>query len=250
MKTEKSLSTKIKDYVKTNLFVEPYRLSESRVPQTGHVIYSVHFKSNKKNSYLTIASNRNESEELDLMVSYLSADIQIDFEKIYNTGLYKKYKSWSHLIKNQELDLVDYLSLIQVYDISLDNDKNFNPEVTYRINYRDTVTDEKDGRENKITIRDEYIYISEYNNKVIFRSVNHDYYDIQDEDESIVKIFDDKDEAEKFLFISLLEFVHFSKMNIIFADQISIEEFKKCKTINEMIDLYKKFIEVQDMINI
>lgn len=250
MKIEKSLSTKIKNYVKKNLFVEPYRMSASSVPQTGHVIYSVHFQSNKKNSYLTIASNQNDSKELDLMVSYLSADIQIDFEKIYNTGLYEKYKNWSHLIKNKELDLVDYFSSIQVYDISLDNDKDFKTEVTYRINYRDTVTDEKDGRENKITIRDEYIYISECNNKVIFRSVNHDYYDIQDEDESIVKIFDDKDEAEKFLFISLIEFVHFSKMDIVFTEQTSIEEFKKCKTINEMINLYKKFIEVQDMINI
>jgi hypothetical protein len=250
MAINKELSVKLKDYVKKNLFIEPYRAKGETFPKINNSIYSIYFKSNKNNSYLTIEDNKNPDKSLDLMISRYSADIQIDFEKIYNRGLYNKYKSWQYLIKNKELDLVEYLDMIKVFNISLENEKDFNPEVTYRINYRDTVNNSEDGREYKKTIRDEYIYISESNDKVIFRAVNENYYDIFDEDTQIRKVFDNKDEAEKFLFISLLEFMHFNNADADVTESCTIDEFKKCKTIDDMLHLYKQFIQIREMIDI
>lgn len=87
-------------------------------------------------------------------------------------------------------------------------------------------------------------YVTESENKVIVRSMNENMSVLRADEDIVLKdrevaVFDDKEEALRYLMLSFIECIHYLSKHSVMLEHRSYEDFEKNETLADLIEHYK-----------
>ena len=247
MPLTKKQKDNLKKIIKEKIGVDVYRISLwDSLYQTEHPEeenYSLYCKGKSRGAWLHL---KKETANNNFVLNFTAASCVIfsDFFHLINKGIYARLDEIINIVNYKNLIVLQQFEILDLASGDLDNlDESVDIKWSFVLKYLHITSD---------YFLDFSTYVTESENKVIVRSMNENMSVLRSDEDIVLKerevaVFDDKEEALRYLMLSFIECIHYLSKHSVMLEHRSYEDFEKNKTLADLIDHYKNERLVDEM---
>lgn len=247
MPLTKKQKDNLKKIIKEKIGVDVYRISLwDSLYQTEHPEeenYSLYCKGKSRGAWLHL---KKETANNNFVLNFTAASCVIfsDFFHLINKGIYARLDEIINIVNYKNLIVLQQFETLDLASGDLDNlDESVDIKWSFVLKYLHIPSD---------YFLDFSTYVTESENKVIVRAMNENMTVLRADDELDIKtrdvaIFDDKENALRYLMLSFIECIHYLSKHSVMIEHHPYEDFEKNNTLADLIEHYKKQRLVDDM---
>ena len=251
MPLTKKQKDNLKLFIKEKIGLDVYKISawnslyQDEHPEEEN--YSLYFAQNK--GHFLRLKKQTANNNFVLTFTAESSFILSCFFHLINKGIYAKLSEIINLMSSKSLTVIQEFEIVELAAGDLSNlDDSLDIKWSFLLTHLHMPSD------NLLNFS---TYVTENENSVVVKSIDENMtvltaYD--DDDLNLEKmevaVFEDKENALRHLMLSFIECMHYMSNYHIPLEHTLFEHFENIKTLNELMDYYKKEKTVQDMLDI